>query len=130
MMTYKPVLLLIALAVAGCNQQDADCLSRIGRKLAARAKVASGEFGAKIDLRVAAGGREPSLREIVQDRLRYENTLTDIAFEVSVKDKEVELKGTVKTPLQRQRAIELAETTAGVDKVIDALKIAADETTN
>ena len=49
--------------------------------------------------------------------------MTDIALEVTVKDKDVALKGTVKNASQRQRAIELAETVAGVDKVTDALVV-------
>ena len=106
---------LLLLAV-GCNRQDTDCLSRIGRKLAAHAKAGSGEVGAKIDLSWA-GKREPSLQDKIHDRLRFENTLTDVAFEVHVNGKEIDLKGSVKTALQRQRAIELAETVAGVEKV-------------
>jgi osmotically-inducible protein OsmY len=124
MFTYKQFLMTLGLAfTAGCNQQDADCLSRIGRKVAAHAKSGAGEIGAKVDLRWAGAAKEPTLAEKIHDRLRFENTLTEITFEVSVKDKEVELKGTVKNPLQRQRALELAETVAGVDKVVDSLKM-------
>jgi hypothetical protein len=107
---------------AGCNQQDTECLSRIGRKIAAHAKSGTGEVGAKVDMSWA-GKREPSLQDKVQERLRWENTLSDVTLEVRVKDKEVEVKGTVKTPLQRQRAIELAETVAGVEKVNDGIQI-------
>src|SRR4029077_7517055 len=98
-----------ALLAAGCNRHDAEALSRIGRKVGDHAKSNIGEFGAKIDLSWV-GKREPTLQEKIQDRLRFENTLTEVTFEVAVKDKEVELKGTVQTPSQRQRAIELAET--------------------
>ena len=112
---------LVVTMAAGCNQQDADCLSRIGRKVAAHARSGAGEVGGKVDFRWAR--TEPTLQDKIQDRLRFENTLTDIVFEVSVKDKEIELKGSVKTPSQRQRTIELAETVAGVDRVIDSLKL-------
>jgi osmotically-inducible protein OsmY len=123
MFTYKQAMAAATLALlgAGCNQQDADCLSRIGRKVAAHARSSAGDVGTKVDLRWARG--EPNLQDKVLDRLRFENALAELTFEVSVKDKEVELKGTVKTPSQRQRAIELAETVAGVDKVIDSLKV-------
>ncbi len=117
------LLFLVALLIAacGCNRHDAEVISRIGRKVAGHAKASAGEVGGKIDLSWAGSLREPSLQEKIHDRLRYENTLTDIAFDVRVKDKEVELKGTVNTPSQRQRAIELAETVAGVERVIDSL---------
>jgi len=114
----------LVMLVAGCNRHDAEALSRIGKKVGAHAKNGASEVGAKVDLSWAGSLREPSLQEKVHDRLRYENTLTEIAFEVRVKDKEVELKGTVKTPSQRQRAIELAETVAGVEKVTDAIVVA------
>lgn len=111
------------LVLVGCNRQDTEALSRIGRKMTVHARSQADDLGAKLDLRFASR-KEPTLQEKVQDRLRFENTLTDIAFEVHVHDKEVELKGTVKTDLQRQRAVELAETTAGVDKVTNSLQIA------
>jgi hypothetical protein len=103
--------------IVGCNRNDAEALSRIGKKVATHAKSSAGELGGKVDLRWAGGLREPSLQEKIHDRLRFENTLTDVTLEVAVKEKEVELKGTVKTATQRQRAIELAETVAGVDRV-------------
>ena len=110
-------------ANAGCNQQDTECLSRIGRKIAVHGKNSTGELGSKVDLSWAGIRKEPSLQEKIQDRLHWENTLVEIPFEVHVKDKQVELKGTVKTALQRQRAVELAETVAGVEKVSDAILV-------
>jgi osmotically-inducible protein OsmY len=126
MFTYRRYLIagvgsLAVTLASGCNQQDADCLSRIGRKVTAHARSGAGEVGGKFDLRWAR--TEPTLQEKIQDRLRFDNALTEIAFEVKVKDKEVELKGTVTTPLQRQHAVELAESVAGVDRVIDSLKL-------
>jgi hypothetical protein len=116
-------LIALSFSIAGCNRQDTECLSRIGRKISAHAKTSSGEMGAKIDLGWAGMKREPGLQEKVQDRLRFENTLNDVTLEVLVKDKQVELKGTVKTASQRQRAIELADTVAGVEKVVDTIVV-------
>lgn len=124
-MTYQwiaPLFVISCLGV-GCNRQDTECLSRIGRKVAAHAKESSGELGTKIDLRWTGIKREPALQEKIQDRLRFENTLNDVALEVVVKDKQVELKGIVKTPSQRQRAVELADTVAGVEKVVDSIVV-------
>jgi osmotically-inducible protein OsmY len=115
------LLTLCAALCAGCNRHDTESLSRIGRKIAVHAKNSTGDLGATIDLSWA-GRREPSLQEKIQDRLRFENTLTEVAFEVIVHGKEVELKGTAKTPEQRLRAVELAETLAGVEKVINSIK--------
>jgi osmotically-inducible protein OsmY len=123
MIGKKPFALAIVLfAMIGCNRQDTECLTRIGRKVSAHTKASTSEMG-KIDLSWVGMKREPSLQEKVQDRLRYENTLSDVKLEVTVKDKQVELKGTVKTPSQRQRAIELADTVGGVEKVSDAIVV-------
>ena len=120
-----PRWLLVAIVLtvtAGCNRQDTDCLSRIGRKIAVHTKNSAGDIGSKVDFSWA-GKRELSLQEKVQDRLRYENTLTDVAIDVQVWDKEVVLKGTVKTATQKQRVIELAETVAGVERVTDTIEV-------
>jgi len=110
-------------AMSGCNRQDTDALSRIGRKMSAQARSGADELSAKLDMPWKGANRDPNLQEKIQQRLRWENTLTDVTFEVQVKDKEVELKGTVKNALQRQRAIELAETVAGVEKVNDGIHV-------
>lgn len=125
--TSGAIVLLLILACTGCNRQDADCLSRIGGKVAAHSKKNAAAVGAKFDTNWIGTKKVPTLQEKVQDRLRYENTLTEVTIEVSVKDKEVELKGNVKTPQQRQRAIELAETLAGVSKVTDAITVTEPE---
>ncbi len=111
--------------LAGCNRQDTECLSRIGRKVTAHAKNSVGDVGGKLDL-PRTGRRDLTLQEKIHDRLRFENTLIDVNFEVTVKDKEVELKGTVNQAAQRQRAIELAETLAGVEKVTNSIQIRED----
>jgi hypothetical protein len=123
MICLSTIVLALTLFSAGCNRNDADSLGRIGRKLAARGKDSAGDVGAKFDLSLPASKKEPTLQEKIQDRLRYENTLTDVTLEVSVKEKEVELKGTVKTALQRQTAINLTDTVAGVGKVVDSIKV-------
>src|SRR5262245_37884522 len=99
MLSLSLIVLALAMGSAGCNCRDTEALGRIGRKIAARTKDGAGDVGGKFDLNLPAAKKEPTLQEKIQDRLRYENTLTDVTFEVSVKDKEVELKGTVKTAL-------------------------------
>ena len=51
----------------GCNRQDAERLSSIGRKVAAHAKTSAGDLGPKFDVGLK---KEPSLQERIQDRLR------------------------------------------------------------
>ena len=121
-----PILLLLgagALLHAGCNRQDTESLSRVGRKIADHARKSTGDVGTRLDLTWLGARKEPGLQEKVQERLRWENTLTEVKFEVAVRQGEVELKGKVASPLQRQRAIELVETLAGVERVVDAIEV-------
>ena len=60
----------------------------------------------------------------VSARLRWDKSLVDAKIEVSEAGTTVELKGTVGEPAQKQRALELAESTAGVEKVTDSLEVA------
>lgn len=114
---------LLLLAVVGCNRQDAECVSRIGRKVAAHTRRNTGDLGSKVDLGRLGSRKEPTVQDKILDRLRWENTLSEFTFEVTLKEKDVELKGTVKTPQHKLRAIELAETTIGVHGVIDAITV-------
>ena len=114
-------------ASAGCSRQDSEAISKIARKLFDRTQAATEEVREKLDVPWKGAGKDAPLRERIQARLRWENTLADLAIEVVVREKEVELKGTVKTALQKQRAFELAATTTGADNVQDSLTIAAEE---
>jgi len=111
---------------AGCNRQDTEAISRIGSKIAVHTQRHIEDINPKLDLHWP-DSKKTTLQDIIQDRLRHENTLTDVVFEVIVKDKEVELRGNVKDPLQRQRAVELAETVAGVEKVNNAIQVIESE---
>ena len=67
---------LCILALIGCNRNDTESLSRIGRSLAGHARSNADDLGAKLDLRWL-GKKTPTLQEKIQDRLRFENTLTE-----------------------------------------------------
>jgi osmotically-inducible protein OsmY len=55
--------------------------------------------------------------------LRYEKALTDTSIQVVASESGVELKGKVKTAAQKKRAVELAESTTGVDRVTESLEV-------
>ena len=112
-------LIALPLLAVGCNRQDAERLSSIGRKVAAHTKASAGDVGSKLDVGLK---KELTVQERIQDRLHTDKMLAEFTFEVIVKDKEVELKGNVKTAHQRQRALDLAEI-VGIDKVNDAITV-------
>ncbi len=123
-MLHRRIFILAALAAApGCNRNDADCLSRVGNKIAGHTKSNFTEIGGKVDFRWPGGRREPTLQEKIHDRLQFDKSLKDAALEVIVKDNEVTLKGKLANLDQRQRAVELAESVIGVEKVTDATQL-------
>jgi hypothetical protein len=123
------VLSAACLGLAGCTQQDTDTLARLGRKVVDRSQGAAETVRSQVegDLkglpRGAPAGREPDLKDKVEARLRNDALLADARIEVHVTGAEVELRGIVKSDIQRRRASDLVETTAGVQVVNDALKV-------
>jgi len=111
-------------AQAGCNRGDTDALARIGRKLADRTGGATAGLRDKLQGLKSATGPGDGLQERVNYRLRWEKVLADATIEVAVSGKEIELKGSVKNAEQRTRAVELAESTAGVERVLVSLTVA------
>ena len=117
------LVLMICLLAAGCNRQDTECLSRIGRKVVERANTATTGLRDKLKGFPTGTLTGNELHDRVILRLRWEKLLAELPFEVTVQGKEIELKGTVKTPEQRARAVELAESTLGVERVLVNLSI-------
>jgi osmotically-inducible protein OsmY len=114
---------LALLALCGCSNQDQDHLARCGRKVADRleniihsdGKLAAAWQG------VRGGADETALEARVQARLRWDKVTADAQVQVKAADDVVELKGTVRDLDQRRKAVELAEGTVGVRKVMDSL---------
>ena len=115
------LMVLSVALVAACNRQDTERLSNIGNKLASRAEAATSPVRQQWGAHVASLAASAESR--VTARLRWDKMLADAAVEVSGNADTVELKGTVKNEDQRRRAIEIAESTTGVNKVNDSLQI-------
>jgi osmotically-inducible protein OsmY len=121
--------LVLVLTSSGCSQ-DADRLARIFQKTSAkfdgvteglRDKLQNG-WGA-----VRGSVSETSLDSRVALRLRWDTDMAGADVQVRlVGPAAVELTGAVADLTQRRRAIELAHTTAGVESVIDRLRVDAD----
>jgi hypothetical protein len=115
--------LLLLAGVSGCQKSDTETLSRIGRKVADRGQAAFGDLRSRIDLNWKPRLAEPDLEERVRLRLRYDKELGDVAFEVKGQGKEIELRGKVSQADHKRRAVELAETTRGVERVHDHIEV-------
>ena len=110
--------LLIGLLLAGCNAQDNERLSRMGRAAAARLEAA-GDNNGLASLR----GRldDTNLTNRVSARIRWDKSMEGAQITVQAQGGEVELKGTLRDAGQRQRAIDIANSTLGAESVFDAL---------
>ncbi len=123
--TRATMALVLFLGLGGaCNRQDTECLGSIGRKVMVRAGTATAPFREKIDSLKIARPVLDTLQEKVSARFRWEKVLADLTLEVVVTGNEIELKGIVKTAEQRSRAVELAESTTGVERVLVNLTLA------
>lgn len=119
------LLLGLALSICGCSQ-DADRLARVVHKTSAkfnglteglRDKLHNG-WGA-----VRSSVSETSLDSRVGLRLRWDSDMTGADVQVRLAGPGVvELTGVVADLAQRRRAVELAETTTGVESVLDHLR--------
>jgi osmotically-inducible protein OsmY len=113
--------LVLALALAaGCNRQDTEALTRIGKKIVARSEAVTS------DLKTSAATswqavQEGSPESRVAARLRWDKPLADSAVDVQAAGNGVELRGSVRDLEQHRRAVMLAESTVGVESVKDSL---------
>jgi BON domain len=114
-----------ALALCGCTGEDNDRLARVGRKMMVRAETLLGDA----DGRLSRGWQalrdtgEVSLTAKVSQRFAWDKALTEAKIVVQADGSTIELRGTVRDVAQRKRALDLAESTAGVERVIDSLQI-------
>jgi osmotically-inducible protein OsmY len=113
-------LLLTLVLGVGCNRQDTEALTRIGKKLVARSEAVTCDLkhSAATSWQITQDGAVDSR---VAARLRWDKQLADTPLEVQATGNTVELRGTVRDLEQHRRAVMLAESTAGVEGVKDSL---------
>ena len=111
--------------VLGCSGQDADRLARVGRTAAAKAEDLTGGARSRLTggwqaLRGYWAESTPDSR--VATRLHWDKGLAGAAIRVSSPGSgRVRLQGSVADLSQRRRAVELAQSTLGVEEVLDEL---------
>jgi osmotically-inducible protein OsmY len=116
-------LLLVAL---GCEAEDRDRLARVGHTIAAKTneltdgandKLVGGLEAVRADL------DQMALDARVSARLRWDKGLAGAAVHVQSDGGTVTLSGQVADDAQRRHAVELAESTVGAEKVVDAMEV-------
>lgn len=124
-MVFRPRLrwwAFLLLLGGGCVRQDTEIFARVGHKLGDRARERLALVREKLPFPLPRFGEE-TLLETVELRLRSDRALQGTKIEVALKAAEVELRGTLTSDEQKRRAVELAESTQGVEKVVDALTV-------
>jgi osmotically-inducible protein OsmY len=116
------LILTLAAIVSGCSPQDNEHLARLARKMGGR--VGSWTAGQDANLTRAWGAlgnksEDEPLEVRVLSRIRWDRELADCKIEVLREGAMIELSGSVPNHTAHQRAIELAETTVGVESVAD-----------
>ena len=125
----RGLILASALALCGCSQ-DIDGLGRVFEKTAAKFEGVTEGMRDKLRnggsaMRGAVGAT--SLDSRVTLRLHWDKDLDGVEVQVHlVGPGAVELTGSVANLTQQRRAVELAQTTVGVEKVLDRLALESD----
>jgi hypothetical protein len=117
---------LASLCCAGCGNGDVDRLARVWHRIGCRAKEWSGGAHQKLSSGWSALQTQVNspavLRERVLARLQLDKGLTNTSIEVEVSGAIVTLRGTTPDQASRQKAVELAQGTVGVEQVVDELE--------
>jgi osmotically-inducible protein OsmY len=117
--------LLLGLILSGCQNQDAPQLAKLGARLSEKAQAfligSSHRLGQSWpSLPIQFG--EAALDARVSARLHWDSKLAELGIRVKADGGTVELQGKVQDAEQRRRAVQLAETTVGVEQVTDKLE--------
>ena len=113
-------LTLVAMS-SGCNRADGDRLARVGRKVTDKIQAVVPErmpFGSSI-----ASSNNGGIEDRVRERFRTDVFLAPIQFEIGAEGGQVRLRGIVDDDVLRKRAIEIAESTVGVEKVVSEIVV-------
>jgi hypothetical protein len=115
----------LALCCCGCKDGDVDRLSRLGGKLAQKgASLLGGGNGPLTrtlsSLRLHWGAVAVDSR--VAARLSWDKNLEGLTIQVEADGTTVKLRGKVPDPARRRRAVDLATSTSGVEKVTDEME--------
>jgi osmotically-inducible protein OsmY len=124
----RTVLVFALLAfLAGCDDREAASFRKVGAKTLAKVEALAGEAGSRLGVRLEETQAKVDHFTVparVRARLRWDQALAGADVQVQADGAAVTLTGTVRTDEQRRRAVELAQSTAGVTAVTERLAVA------
>ncbi len=108
---------LFPFSLVSCQSKDADHLAALGHRLGEKAKTLLSPAAYSLPM------SELSIDSRVSARLKWDKAMAEAEIQVNgIGDSAVELTGKVRDMEQKQRAVEIAQTTAGVEKVMEKLE--------
>jgi osmotically-inducible protein OsmY len=118
-------LLPLLLLLVGCKTRDGDTLRKVARKSGEKIQHAAAPMNDAAPSWHRLG--EPSLAGRVDNRIRHDRYLAGHRFDVRGDGPgTVAVKGTVPEASVKTRALDLARSTLGVEKVIDEVTVKAE----
>lgn len=120
-MKLLPLVAILPVLSIGCNRTDGDKLARVGWKVTDKVQAlipSRTPFGDALP-----AGKQRGLEERVRERFRSDRYLTSAAIEVIADGGGVRLRGQVNDEVLKRRALEIAESTVGVEKVVDEIAV-------
>jgi osmotically-inducible protein OsmY len=120
------LILLVCAGLWGCSDQDADRISRVSGKALTKATELTTQARGRISLSLrnpTVSLNDTELGARVEARLAWDEALKGAKIKAEASGGEVTLTGTVAQEPQRQRAVDLAQSTLGVNKVTDRLEL-------
>jgi hyperosmotically inducible periplasmic protein len=117
------IVAFFVIAESGCNRSDGDRLTRVAVKLTEKIQELqpertplTGSFGITSSV---------NLDSRVRDRFKTDRYLAPLPIEIDANEgSTVRLRGSVDDAVLKQRAVEIAESTVGVEKVVDEIVVA------
>ncbi len=113
-------------ALAGSKKSDPDTLARVGEVVGQKVKASLPEASKVVGpLAAFKPGDALPVEEKVRVRIRTDKAMAgaDVTVSPGAAAGEVRLRGVATNPAQRRRAGELAEQTAGVEKVVNEIAV-------
>jgi osmotically-inducible protein OsmY len=133
----KVMLSCALLPLLGCTDQDVSRISKVSGKALKRAERLTDEAGEQmginfnkvekqVEQKIEVVKPETDLQDLsqrVQTRLKWDDLLEGLSLRVRNDKGTITLSGKVRNEIQRRRALVLAESTKGVDKVVDDMEL-------
>lgn len=121
-MKLIPLLAILPVLSVGCSRSDGDKLARVGWKLTEKVQALIPD---RPPFTAALPGAKPrGLEDRVRERFKQDRYLTASPIEVVADGSGVRLRGQVDDEILKQRAVEIAESTVGVERVVDEIAVA------